>query len=1679
MKIKDLSILSALIGIMFSVTAQAVEVVNDDFATNGTATTDASYFTSSTEDAIEFNDTSIGVVSGSSGRAIHALFPTQTLANEGDELEVSFTFTTPATVAGSGDDIKFGLFDNLGRTSAMELGQDLSYSTASPNAFFNDLPGHFVEIDVEPADPESDLQIRKSNPTDSGRLLGTNTGFTALGSSSDNGYVISASTTYTVNLTYTRTAANGITITSSFFDSALTLIDTVSVTDIAPLSFDYGMMAIAVSSGAAGSSSTAGEADNGIDLSLIKVDFLSEDPAPESEGAKVVDDNFAVDGTMTTDASYYGSSGSNAIEVNSNSIGLVTGSSGRQLHSVFDTQTLGEAGDKIEASITFVTPATVSTGSDDIKFGFFDHLERAGLDQNTTFSSSNLSADWMGLPGFYLELDVESADPETDLDIRKSDPSDSGRSLTTSTGFTSFGSGPDLGYVIAPETTYTVNFTVVRNETDGIEITSTLSEAVSGSIGSLSVTDTTPLSFNFGMLAAYASTNAFGSSNSAGVADNGIDITSVMVEFTPSTPPPASNLVVADDFATDGTAATDASYYGSSGSNAIETNSNSIGLVTGSSGRQLHSVFDTQTLGEAGDKLETSITFVTPATVSMGSDDIKFGLFDHLERAGLDQNTTFSSSNLSADWMGLPGFYLELDVESADPETDLDIRKSDPSDSGRSLTTSTGFTSFGSGSDLGYVITADTTYTVKFTVVRTAENGLDITAEFSESVSGLIGSLTVTDATPLSFNIGMMAAYASTNAFGSSNSAGEADNGVDITNFMVEFTPVTPIVDEEEEEEEDGKIVNDDFANDGTAVTDAQYYTSSSSSAIEFNANSVGVVSGSSGRAIHALFEKTTLEKDGDTLRASITFVTPETVAQFAEDIRFGFFDFLDRNNPEQLAQNTSYSSSNPNHDFSGLPGYYVELDVESASIISDIDIRVSAPSNTGRLINTTGGFNSLGNSPDISYTIDPNTEYTVYFDFERVDGDELDITANFLGREWKVRDSSPLSFDFGMLAVNSSSGAFGSVRDPGEPDNGIDITSVMIELVETSPVNDDFIANGTDATSASYFGSSASGAIEFNSDSIGLVSGGSGRQIHGLFDTISLTNAGDELEVSISYTMPATVAATNEDIKFGLFDHLGRNTADMLAQNTSFGSSSPNSDFSGLPGFYLELDIESEDPTTDLDLRRSDPSTSGRLLTTSTGFTSLPGSSGPDIGYVLAPNSINTVSFKVTRTDENGLEITADNNDDQLTVIDASPASFDFGMLAIYASTGAVGSSSSAGEADNGIDITNVSINFTPFFEVPLVELPPIVLPTGDHPDVMIFPELPEVDSGESFDPNEFPPDDSGSEPIVPSRQSVVGALSGIIGLILPDELTSAEAVAKYFSLNPALQPWENFDLSDWALDAPNADNRPVIGDGFSARTNEGDWDTVGIFPGSEPFFFTGSDGAMVFKSTVDGAKTSENTSFPRSELREMLRRGDETISTQGVSANNWALGYQPINPDIGAREGKLTATLSIDQVTSTGASSQYGRVIIGQIHASDDEPIRLYYRKLPGNTKGGIYFVSEIKDGDDLPHFNLIGDSSSSAADPVENGIELGELFSYEIINIGSVIEVIIRRGDRDGPIIAQDSVDLASTAGPDGSGYDLADEWMYFKAGAYSQNNSGNANDFDQVRFYRLENTHNNSE
>ncbi len=295
------------------------------------------------------------------------------------------------------------------------------------------------------------------------------------------------------------------------------------------------------------------------------------------------------------------------------------------------------------------------------------------------------------------------------------------------------------------------------------------------------------------------------------------------------------------------------------------------------------------------------------------------------------------------------------------------------------------------------------------------------------------------------------------------------------------------------------------------------------------------------------------------------------------------------------------------------------------------------------------------------------------------------------------------------------------------------------------------------------------------------------------------------------------------------------------------------------------------------------------------------------------------------------------------------------------------------------------------------------------------------------------------------------------------------SNVVAADFALDPTLPPGSNFDLLTWKLDTP-AD---LDGDNRSDTASETDLDT-GF---SDGFFFTDADGAMVFRATIDGATTSANSRYTRSELREMMRRGNTSISTRGVNRNNWVLGYQP-DPGItvGGRNGVLRGTLAVNQVTTTGDRNQVGRVIIGQIHAESDEPARLYFRKYPENERGFIYLAHEIRNSDDI-YFSIVGpvnsdlDSAPSDDANPENGIALNEIFSYEILQQDSRIDVIVRRGDSTGPIIGHNYVDMEAQ----NSGYNVPEEWMYFKAGAYLQDNTGDPDDFAQVTFYDLDVSH----
>lgn len=291
---------------------------------------------------------------------------------------------------------------------------------------------------------------------------------------------------------------------------------------------------------------------------------------------------------------------------------------------------------------------------------------------------------------------------------------------------------------------------------------------------------------------------------------------------------------------------------------------------------------------------------------------------------------------------------------------------------------------------------------------------------------------------------------------------------------------------------------------------------------------------------------------------------------------------------------------------------------------------------------------------------------------------------------------------------------------------------------------------------------------------------------------------------------------------------------------------------------------------------------------------------------------------------------------------------------------------------------------------------------------------------------------------------------------------IQAAKNASTVGGLDPNKAPSENFDLSTWNLSIP-------INKGNGTATTI----TVSQINSNyenNNYFYTAADGGMVFKCPVDGFKTSTNTSYTRVELREMLRGTNTSISTQGVNKNNWVFGTAPQADKNAAAgfDGEMNATLAVNHVTTTGSSSHIGRVIIGQIHANNDEPIRVYYRKLKDNTLGSIYFAHEPTDGNGSEQWHdIIGSRSNTAPNPTD-GIALNEKFSYTIKVVGDSLTFTIIREGKD---------NVTKTINMVNSGFNVGGQYMYFKAGVYNQNNSGDDDDYVQATFYALEKTHSN--
>ncbi len=186
-----------------------------------------------------------------------------------------------------------------------------------------------------------------------------------------------------------------------------------------------------------------------------------------------------------------------------------------------------------------------------------------------------------------------------------------------------------------------------------------------------------------------------------------------------------------------------------------------------------------------------------------------------------------------------------------------------------------------------------------------------------------------------------------------------------------------------------------------------------------------------------------------------------------------------------------------------------------------------------------------------------------------------------------------------------------------------------------------------------------------------------------------------------------------------------------------------------------------------------------------------------------------------------------------------------------------------------------------------------------------------------------------------------------------------------------------------------------------------------------------------------------------------------------------------------------KMNATLKVMNVSATGdarVAASYS-VVVGQIHSADgheNEPLKIFYKKFPGHEKGSVFWNYEINTaGDDnagrwdysLPvwgyDFSVVGADKENAPAEPENGIKLGEEFSYEVHVKKGIMTVSFTSEGHESKSFTKNLVEseyataadrpaqvekLFVPIGQDGlereDGY--AGEGCFFKMGSYNQTN-----------------------
>ena len=219
-----------------------------------------------------------------------------------------------------------------------------------------------------------------------------------------------------------------------------------------------------------------------------------------------------------------------------------------------------------------------------------------------------------------------------------------------------------------------------------------------------------------------------------------------------------------------------------------------------------------------------------------------------------------------------------------------------------------------------------------------------------------------------------------------------------------------------------------------------------------------------------------------------------------------------------------------------------------------------------------------------------------------------------------------------------------------------------------------------------------------------------------------------------------------------------------------------------------------------------------------------------------------------------------------------------------------------------------------------------------------------------------------------------------------------------------------------------------------------------------------------VVYK-TPNAGITSKNSNNTRTELGQI---------------KEWT-------PEIG---GKLTGTLKVQHVSTSGdarVAASYS-VVVGQIHSHqghENEPLKIFYKKFPGHTKGSVFWNYEINTagsnsgrwdfstavwGYDM---SVVGSSPTTYPEEPLDGIELGEEFTYEVNVYQGIMYLTFISAEHETKTFTksllksdfakesdmpQQIKTLYAAIGRDGLEREdaYANELQFFKQGAYNQTN-----------------------